>query len=87
MTKRAITTLPPLDVVAFLFPGKWFRWTPMVDFVFMFERTEDGVRLMGRRRGQSEWIEMPGFLNFKVIQNHNPQDFEFITPVEIEDDP
>src|SRR5690554_5635708 len=89
MTKKLITQLPPLDVAAFLFPGRWFKRTDVIDTVLRFTGPPGKTQLQIRTIGQTEWITLPEQTtkHLHEIQKYYPHLFEFVEPVEVEDDP
>jgi len=88
MAKRKITVLPPLDVVAMVFPGEWFVRVDFPSLVWRIVRTKDGFEMQVRRFGEQDWQSAPeSIFNFaREIQRENPDYFQFYEPVEVEDE-
>jgi len=87
MTKRRITRLPPLETVAFLFPGREFMTDAMPSMRFRARYQDGNIVIDWRRFGDSWWVpmrsSMMSFLAFRIATEPN---WRFVEPIEIEDE-
>lgn len=88
MARKLIKQLPPLGVVAFLFPKREFYDTHLVNIRFRVYLERGELRMDWRRVGDPEWWQAPAA--FKLARERNqraePHRYYFTTPVEVDDD-